>query len=184
MSEKGSSSVGDMFEKITDEQTFLGKIASKIPGFSGYREREQRRDADQLMRNAIARDIDDLRLSLGNIQLDLNRDIMKSIEHADSLGTVDTRLMGLAKKLRAAPVGYAGLFDPIKIKEEELAEIYNFDNSMLNYVSAAAKQLSALEAAVAEDGDIAGSIRALDLTLRDANETFNQRQDLLSGTAG
>ena len=184
MSDKGSSSVGDMFDKITDEQTFLGKIASKIPGFSGYREREQRRDADQLLRSAIARDIDALRLSLGNVQQDLNRDILKSIEHADSLGTVDTRLMGLAKKLRAAPVGYAGLFDPVKIKEEDLAQIYNFDNSMIDYVAAAAKQISVLEAAVAEDGDIAGSVRALDITLRDANETFNQRQDLLSGTTG
>ena len=184
MSDKGSSSVGDMFDKITDEQTFLGKIASKIPGFSGYREREQRRDADQLLRSAIARDIDALRLSLGNVQQDLNRDILKSIEHADSLGTVDTRLMGLAKKLRAAPVGYAGLFDPVKIKEEDLAQIYNFDNSMINYVAAAEKQISALEAAVTEDGDIAGSVRALDITLRDANEAFNQRQDLLSGTTG
>jgi hypothetical protein len=33
------------------------------------------------------------------------------------------------------------------------------------------------------DGDISGSIRALDSTLREANTAFNSRQEILSGVS-
>ncbi len=44
------SPIPDMYGKIQDESTFLGKIASKIPGFSGYVEKSRRREADEILR--------------------------------------------------------------------------------------------------------------------------------------
>ena len=44
----------DLVSKIQEGQNFLEKIASRIPGFAGYREKERRRDADRINREHLA----------------------------------------------------------------------------------------------------------------------------------
>jgi hypothetical protein len=173
----------DMFDRISDDSTVLGKIASKIPGFSGYIERSRRREADQILRNTIAARLEETRLQLANVHTELSRDIIKAIDHAEPLGRADTRLMGLIGKIKDAPQGYAGFFDAIKIQEDELARIYAFDEGMLNHAEEIAAHVAALQEAAIDDGDIAGAIRTLDQALREANSDFAQREELLSGVA-
>ncbi|HSG17954.1 MAG TPA: hypothetical protein VLE70_16770, partial [Anaerolineae bacterium] len=112
---------------------------------------------------------------------DLSRDIVTAIDFAESLGRADTRLMGLIGKIKDAPQGYAGFFDAVKVKEDDLANLYAFDESMLAYSDQIAVDISALEKAAAEGGDIGGAIRILDTTLREANSAFAERQEILSG---
>jgi hypothetical protein len=175
------SPVPDMYDKITDHSSILGNIASKIPGFSGYIERGRRREADQILRNTIAARLEETRLQLANVQTDLSRDIIKAIDHAEPLGRADTRLMGLIGKIKDAPQGYAGFFDAVKIREEELARLYAFDEGMLNHAEGIAAHVAGLQKAANDDGDIAGAIRALDEILREANTVFAERDELLSG---
>jgi hypothetical protein len=177
------SHVPDMFDKITDHSSLLGKIASKIPGFSGYIERGRRREADQILRNTISARLEETRLQLANVQQELSSDIIKAIDHAEPIGRADTRLMGLIGKIRDAPQGYAGFFDAVKIQEDELARIYTFDENMLNHAEEIAAHVAALQKAAFDDGDITGAIRVLDQALREANTEFTKREDILSGVA-
>ena len=172
-----------MFDKIESEQSVLGKIASKIPGFSGYIEKSRRREADQMLRETIAARLEEVRIQLAGVHQTLSRDIIKAIDHAEPLGQADTRLMGLIGKVRDAPQGYAGFFDAVKVKEDDLARVYAFDESILAYSDQIGADVNALEKAVDMDGDISGSIRALDSTLREANTAFNSRQEVLSGVS-
>lgn len=110
-----------------------------------------------------------------------HRDIIKAMDHAEPLGRVDTRLMGLIGKVKDAPQGYAGFFDAIKVKEEDLARIYAFDENMLNYAEEIAAGTAVLEKAVVDDGDISGAIRELDSTLKEANATFDSRDEVIKG---
>lgn len=173
--------VPDMYDKIEKESTGLGDLLSKIPGFGGYMERSRRREADQILRETIANRLEESRLQLSAVHQALSRDIVKAIDFAEPLGRADTRLMGLIGKVKDAPQGYAGFFDAVKIKEDDLAEIYAFDESMLAYSDQIAVDVSAVEKAVADDNDIDGAIRVLDQTLREANTAFGQRLELLSG---
>ena len=175
------SSVPDMYDKIEDESTVLGRLAAKIPGFAGYMERSRRREADQILREAISSRLESSRLQLSNSVEELSRDIIKAIDYAESLGRADTKLMGLIGKIRDAPEGYAGFFDAVKVKEEDLAEIYAFDESMLAYADQVSLDVDAVENAILEDGKIGGSIKNLDNTLREANSAFDTRRELLSG---
>jgi hypothetical protein len=177
------SPVPDMFDKIESEQSVLGKIASKIPGFSGYIEKGRRREADQMLRETVSGRLEDVRIQLANVQQTLSGDIIKAIDHAEPIGRADTRLMGLIGKIRDAPQGYAGFFDAVKVKEDDLARVYAFDESMLAYADQAGADVAALEKAVDMDEDIAGAIRTLDGTLREANEAFNGRGEILSGVS-
>ena len=45
----------DFFQKVTSMQDPFKKLASYIPGFGGYVERQNRRDADKLLRDTVAR---------------------------------------------------------------------------------------------------------------------------------
>lgn len=173
--------IPDMFDKIEEESSGLGDLLGKIPGFRGYIERSRRREADQILREAIAARLEETRLQLSAVHQELGRDIIKAIDFAEPLGRADTRLMGLIGKIKDAPQGYAGFFDAVKIKEDELAEVYAFDESMLAYSDQVALDVTALEKATTDDEDIGGAIRTLDQTLREANSAFGQRQELLSG---
>ncbi|MCL4868257.1 MAG: hypothetical protein KJ063_04750 [Anaerolineae bacterium] len=177
------SAVPDMYEKIQDESTFLGKIASKIPGFSGYMEKSRRREADEILRRTISDRLEATRLELSSVHQELSGDIILAIEHAEPLGRVDNRLMGLIGKIKDAPQGYAGLFDAVKVKEDDLARIYEFDNQMLLYADQIATGAAALQKAVYDGGNIKQAIRELDRTVQEANNTFGSRQEILSGVA-
>lgn len=173
--------ISDLFNKIQGESTGLGNLLSKIPGLDGYMERSRRREADQLLRKTIADRLEGTRLQLGGISEELSRDIIKAIDHAEPLGRVDTRLMGLIGKIKDAPQGYAGFFDAIKVKEDDLARIYAFDENMLNKAEEIAADTAVLEKAVVDDGDIAGAIRTLDSALKEANTTFDGRDEVIKG---
>jgi hypothetical protein len=127
--------------------------------------------------------MEEVRIQLAGVHQLLSRDIIKAIDHAEPLGQADTRLMGLIGKVRDAPQGYAGFFDAVKVKEDDLARVYAFDESMLAYSDQIAADVNAVEKAVDMDGDISGSIRALDSSLREANTAFNSRQEVLSGVS-
>lgn len=180
---KGEAPMPDMYEKIESESTLLGRIASKIPGFSGYMERGRRREADQIIRDTIAARLEDIRLQLSNVHQELSRDIFTAIDHAEPLGRAESRLMGLIGKIKSAPQGYAGFFDAVKIKEEELARIYQFDANMMTYAENIAADVEAVQNAALSQGDLRGTIRALDATIQEASTTFNSRQEILSGVA-
>ncbi len=173
--------ISDLFNKIQGESTGLGNLLSKIPGLDGYMERSRRREADQLLRKTIADRLESTRLQFGSISEELSRDIIKAIDHAEPMGRVDTRLMGLIGKVKDAPQGYAGFFDAIKVKEDDLARIYAFDEDMLNHADQIAASTAVLEKAVMDDGDIAGAIRALDSEVKEANTTFDGRDEVIKG---
>ena len=175
------SSVPDMYDNIESESTGLGKLLGKIPGFDGYMERSRRREADQSLRETIASRLEQSRLQLASVQQELSRDIVKAIDFAEPIGRADTRLMGLIGKIKDAPEGYAGFFDAVKVKEDDLAQLYAFDEAMFAYAEEVSADLNALEKAVLDDGDIDFSIRELDTTLKDANVAYNSRQEVLSG---
>lgn len=174
--------VNDIYEKIAgEESTSLGNLLSKIPGLSGYMEKGRRRDADQILRDTIAKRLEEVRLRFSNVHHELSRDIGLAMRYAEDLGRADNRLMGLTGKIKDAPQGYAGFFDAIKVKEDDLARIYVFDEQMLNNVDQISNDVDLLNDAVSQEADISGAIGQLNDHLGLANETFDARNEVLMG---
>jgi hypothetical protein len=105
----------DMRDQIVGDQPddIFHKIASIIPGYHGYMDRERRRDADKLLRTQLAHKYSQQRERLNRVQQTLLR-----TNHLENIAEVD-RLAGLLQrfidKLNTATYGYRGLFDPVKI---------------------------------------------------------------------
>lgn len=176
--------ISDLYNKIQGESTGLGKLLEKLPGLSGYMERSRRREADQLLRQTIVGRLEEIRLQLGTVHQELSGDIIKAMDYMEPLGRADTKLMGLIGKINDAPQGYAGFFDAVKVKEEDLARLYAFDENMLNHVDLIEANVNALAKAVRDDGDIKAAIRELDTAVSAANTTFADRTEVIKGVSG
>jgi hypothetical protein len=173
--------ISDLYDEMGDEESGLEKLLNKIPGLSGYREKGRRREADELLRQTIASRLEEARVQLGAVSEALARDIIKAIDHAEPLGRVDTRLVGLIGTVHDAPQGYAGFFDSVKVKEDDLARFYAFDEAMVNNADEIAAGVAALEKAVDADEMIAEAIRSLDDLVRGANTQFSSRDEVIKG---
>jgi hypothetical protein len=125
------------------EKSFLEKIADHIPGVSGYRAKESRRDTDKRLREYLAGRLDQLRARIEEIKLAATDE--GDLDMLDDLGRLDARMQRTADALRFADYGYSGFFDQVKIREEELDRVYAYDEAILGDLELLARDLGALK---------------------------------------
>ncbi len=122
-----------MVELYQSEKNFLEKIADSIPGIAGYREKEKARDTDKRLREYIAHLLDRTRDALEELKGKLLN--QGRLDLLDDIDTLSRKTMRLADTIRYASYGYAGLFDQLKFKNEELARLYEYDTQLFTEVS-------------------------------------------------
>jgi len=101
--------------------------------------------------------------------------------YLDDLEGVAIRLRTFSDQLRTASYGYAGLFDAIKVEDEELARLYAYDSSLLDLTEEIKAGVDRLEAAVGTD-DFPKAMKELLATARKAIEAFNKREEVILST--
>lgn len=126
------------------EKNFFEKVLDAVPGLSGYRKREDRRTTDKRLREYLAGRIDSARKKIADLKLDYTNE--GRLSELDNLGRLERKLTKIGDSIRFANYGYSGLFDQLKIKEEELDVLYNHD---LKFIEAVEK----LEKSVSEKGE-------------------------------
>ena len=168
---------GDLLETVESSLGGLEKLARKIPGYGGYKEKELRREADKLLRTELAGKFDDQRKRISEIQTQLIS--QAQIEFLDDLERAVMKLQLLIDRIKTASYGYAGLFDAVKVKEEQLDALYAFDNQMLGFVDETAADIDQVTSAVAAGEGIGDAIRGLVGTVDEANLTFGHREEAI-----
>ncbi len=165
-------------QKIEDSKGGLESLISKIPGYSGYKEKENRRAADKLLRDQLSKQLDEQRRRLAELQ----RNLLDGggLLLVDDLERAVTKVQKLADRIRTATYGYAGIFDAVKVKEEELDALYTFDEGMLEQVSAIQTAIDALATAIDSSGDVKTAIRSLVSAADQAETTWRQRESVIT----
>src|SRR5450759_4003086 len=105
--------MSDLFERVTNDQDIYKKIMSKIPGFSGYIERQNRRASDKLLREAVANRFETLWQRVSSLQRDLI--IQGVMSYVPSMEAAAFTLRQFIDRLRTASYVYSVFFDAIKI---------------------------------------------------------------------
>jgi len=172
--------MSDFFQRVTSDQDPLKKLASYIPGFSGYVERENRRAADKLMRDTIARRFEELYKRLSALQADLIS--QGGIEFVDDIEKAALQLRTFADKVRNATYGYSGLLDAVKINEDELAKIYEYDASFFNTADQIKNAIDTLEGNLGNSEALPAVIRNLVTLTRQAVTDFDKRYEVFNST--
>ena len=79
-----------------------------------------------------------------------------------------------------AAMGYGGLFDAVKVKEDALDKLYAFDNALADGLTQISGTIDAIDAAVAAKQGVPEAIGRFDDQCRYLITTFNQRKEVLT----
>jgi hypothetical protein len=183
--------MGDIVGQIKDQRGGFVKLLAKIPGFKGYMEKESRRDADKLVRDTIASRFTAQLDRLSTVQSDLIPS--GGFEFLDDVEQAAVKLRTFIDRVKTAPRGYAGLFDAVQVKEDQLEQLYNFDFQLLAEVDNLARVIDGCQAAmgVAVEGQPAtavgpealkASIAALRRACASLNDLYDKREHILLGS--
>lgn len=166
----------EILERVMAKRPELERWLRILPGYAGYKAKEQRRDADRILREAIHRRLREVADRLLRLQREVaDRDLSR----AGEVDRVARRTQTLADQVRVASYGYAGFFDAVRIGEAELEALYRFDADLLQKVEALQGALDALERAVREGGDLPAALRSFEQGLQDLQTAWAGRVEVL-----
>jgi hypothetical protein len=177
MEDKMSDIKDQIFQKVTNSMDIFKKIASKIPGFKGYVERQNRRDSDKLIRDTIYRRFRELEGRISDLQVEFIN--QGEIKHTDDLEKAALRLRTFADRVRTAPRGYSSLFEAIKINEAELAKLYEYDATLLDKAEEVGRAIDNIQASVGTDG-LPAAIRNLQTLSKECIKAYDRRQEVVA----
>jgi hypothetical protein len=167
----------DLRETVQGNLGGLEKLIAKLPGYKGYKQKEMRREADKLLRMEVAAKLDEQRKRVADLQMQLITG--GQIEFLDDLERAVMKMQGLIDRIRTASYGYGGLFDAVRVKEEELDALYDFDNRMLDSVAEIAAAVDKLTSAIAAQEAVVSAITGLISEAEQANLTFGHRNEAI-----
>ena len=169
----------EFFQKVTSQQDPFKKLVSKIPGFGGYVERQNRRDADKLLRDTVARRFDEQWKRASQLQVDMVSNGM--IQYVDDMEKAALQLRTFIDKISTAPRGHSGLFDAVKINEKELEALYQYEVAFFELADQVKGAVDNVEASLADETALPAAIRNLTTLARLANETYDRRSEAVTG---
>ncbi len=166
---------------VLDNMDAFKKIASKIPGFKGYIERQTRRDADKLVRDTLFNRFRELEGYVSALERDLGN--AGQVDLIDDVEATAIKLRTFADRVRTARRGYAGLFDAVKVNADDLTRLYDYDGAMLDLVDKVKAAVDNAQASIGTDG-MPAAVRNLEALARQCIETFDRREEIITGASG
>jgi uncharacterized protein YpuA (DUF1002 family) len=123
----------DIHSKAVGQRSLLQKIGNFVPGFRGYQKREEWREVDQIQRTWCAE-------KLNSTKEKVKRALNDVISGGDLDGITPyeklmNRIATVANKIKNADRGWSGMFDTVKVEEEQLQKVYQFDLSVAEAVT-------------------------------------------------
>ena len=152
-----------------------------IPGFRGYKLREQRREADRIVRDyiytALEHSRDDLTACLQSLT------DAKASELIEPMNRLTARLDTIAEKINRASYGYSGFFDSIKVEEPELDNMLAYDSQLMEAVRKINEATMAFKSNLTQDKleNARNTQQSLDTSIDTLESAFDQRRAVIEG---
>lgn len=174
-----TESSADPLRKVTEKDDLLGKVRSFLSGFVGYVERDQRREADRVLREEVAQRYEQQWSKISELQ----REMISSgdLAKVDDLEAAAIKIRGFIDRVSGASYGYAGFFDHVRIGDDELSRLYEFDRMLFEMVDQISGAIDNVERSMGTDG-LDAAIRNLRTLSQEAIDTYNQRREVILGT--
>ena len=170
--------MSDLLDRVTGDQNVFQNLLSKIPGFKGYIDKTNRRSADKILRETVANRFEEQYKRISSVQRDLIS--AGGLEHITQLESSALKLRQFIDRVRRASYGYAGFFDAIKINEDELAKVYQYDLALFNMADEVARAVDNVEASIDTDG-LPAAMRHLKTLSQQCLDAYNKRQEAMIG---
>jgi hypothetical protein len=178
INEEGSM-VSDPLGKITEGEDLIGKVRNFLAGFVGYVDRENRREADKILRETIAQRYEEQWSRISELQRQLVSE--GQLELVDDLEAATIKLRAFVDRVKGASYGYAGFFDAVRIHSDELAKVYEYDIALLEGAENIANAVDNVAASIGSDG-LPAAIRNLISLSQEAIDAYNRRDEVILTT--
>jgi hypothetical protein len=158
-------------QRITER---VERLLKRVPGYTGYRQKESMRDDDRRLRQEIARE---LTQSIDRLTAVSSR--LASERRLDQISAVENtigRVRQLESRVRTASYGYGGIFSDRSVDEYALQQLKAFDVAFQQGVD----ELASLVAG-ATSGDTVDTtaLQPIDQKVTDLNRLFDTRGDVI-----
>jgi len=168
-------------QRVQESEKLLEKVMLVVPGFSGYKKREQRREADKIIRNFLHSKLQDARNDLQDVYTAVaESERSKELERIDKLLAVFDRV---SERVNHASYGYSGFFDAIKIEEPELDRMIAFDTQLVDGAKGLAERVKSIKTEVGAERfeNLGESLSELRKAVEDFDRTFDERKEAIAG---
>ncbi len=170
--------MSDLFDRVTSDQDIFKKLLGKIPGFNGYIERGNRRVSDKLLRETIASHYEELWQRLSGLQRDFIR--QGDITHISDLEAASIKLRQFIDRVKTGAYGYTGFFDAVKINQDDLAKVYQYDLELMNLADEVSGAIDNVEASVGSDG-LPAALRNVVSAAQKCVTAYEKRTEVMMG---
>jgi hypothetical protein len=153
-------------------------ILHKIPGYSGYRAKESRRDEDKQVRLELARGYDLIAQRLGDLQGELVRN--QRFAEIGNVERLERSLRLFTDRLRTATYGYGGLFSDRPIDERALDQIAAFDRALGDDADELSASVEAIAAAALSGEGLPQKVRDTQALIDGLNRRFDLRSEAVN----
>ncbi len=170
--------LNSQLDQVKSKENFLEKIVRIIPGYDGYVNKDNSRELDTILRNALAVKLDTNHMKLKNTILNMSQ--RGKLFETDGIDKLDKRMQQTVNKFRSASRGYSGAFDVVKVKEDKLNQLYQFDANLLDDVENISNACGELENNSKSNVDIKPDIEKVSSLLDELVKQFDNREAILN----
>jgi hypothetical protein len=171
----------DVYAEAKKQMRLGERIVAAIPGFRGYKEKELRRESDKLIRNHLHRKLSESKHYLKSVFQKLSdRRYFDVITDMDRLMAKVDRI---TEKVNHASYGYSGFFDIVKVKEENLDRMIDFDNKLVDAADGLAADVDVFKAEIAkgETKNVKEKVQSITDKIEAFEVTFDKRTEVILG---
>ncbi len=162
---------------VKANESWLEKIKRYIPGYDGYVNKDNARELDTMVRTQLASKLEENKVRLKNTVSSLSKN--GRLFETQDIDKIDKKNENCIAQFKSAARGYSGAFDVVKIKEDKLNRLYEYDNALVTDVENINSLFSALENNAAANLDVSPDVAKVSAALDDTLRKFQERENLL-----
>ena len=165
----------DLRERVKEDRGLLKKLEMAIPGFRGYRKREDLRIADSLLRKQLANSLGDIREKIELCRADLAKKM--EMELINNIGALMNNITSTENRVRHAEQGYSGVSADYNVREGELSSMYEWDLNLITDIEKLSSSISDLQSTINQGNSdaIGKKIDDVENEIRTFNSLFDKR---------
>ncbi len=161
-------------KKVAANRDLVDRITAKLPGFSGYVEKNELYSADSVIREFMVDRLKRFKSDVNTLSADFFKegktDILPDI---DSLNLNFEKIMNL---VRYADYGSSGSLSKVKVNEEDMNRLLEYDWRLISRLDETEKFIEELRSG---EGETAEQLKKIKEDLRDFERAFEDRKNVL-----
>jgi len=167
--------VADIRKLVVEDRGWIKKFQNFLPGYKKYRTCEDLRAADSMLRKELAVKLTDVENKVKRSREEISRDM--DFDLINRIGELVNISHRITEKVRHAEQGYAPwISGDVRIEEDELNKLYEYDLSLVDQIMLLIKEAKGLEeATIRKSPDRMDKLVSLRNSMENFEDLFGQR---------